>query len=220
MKAIDDNKRNEIISCLINTPEVLTAEDVKMIQDDEELRELYQALVLCKEASVMNQMSVPDVEDELARFKANRKKVIPLYKRWNVFMRIAAIFAGVAVSTLVVAAVLEYQGVDLFHFAKTEVQQDEETALRGSTDVSVAADSPVETVNEKDLNYDNVTLEEIMKNLAEIYGVNVTFENDNVKELRLYVKIEQGKTIREVVEQLGAFEKFDISVNGNTVIVK
>ena len=220
MKAIDDNKRNEIISCLINTPEALTAEDVKMIQEDEELRELYQALVLCKEASVMNQMSVPDVEDELARFKTYRKKVVPLYKRWNVFMRIAAIFAGVAVSTLVVAAVLEYRGVDLFHFAKTEVQQDEETALRESTNVSVAADSPVETVNEKDLNYDNVTLEEIMKNLAEIYGVNVTFENDSVKELRLYVKIEQGKTIQEVVEQLGAFEKFDISVNGNTLVVK
>ena len=43
MKTIDDNKRDEILSCIIDTPENLTNEDIDLILSDEELRELYNA---------------------------------------------------------------------------------------------------------------------------------------------------------------------------------
>lgn len=217
MKAIDENKREDIISRIIDRPESLTNEDVQLILEDEELNDLYNVAVLCKSAVEYDEVKIPDVEEELAEFKASRKKnPVPLYKRRSVFVRIAAVFVGVAVSTLVVAAVLEYRGVDIFHRFTTDTKMEQSA----ENDNVVVVDSSAEKVNEKDLNYDNVTLEEIMNELTTIYNVNVTFEDENVKELRLYVKIEQGKNIREVVEQLGAFEKFDISVNGNSVVVK
>lgn len=218
MKTIDDNKRDEIISRVIDAPELLTPEDIRLIQEDEELNELYNVAVLCKEASMTSKMDIPDVEAELSKFKAQRRNVVPLYKRWNVLKRVAAIFTGVAISTLVVAGVMEYKGIALFHDADKDI---EDSAVVAATSlVGGTVESVMEIVNEKELVYDDVTLEEIMKELAEVYKVRVEFGNDDVKSLRLYVKIESGKTVSEVVDLLGGFDKFDININGNCVTIK
>ncbi len=218
MKTIDDNKRDEIISRLIDAPESLTPEDIQLIQEEEELNELYSMAVLCKEASMSSKVNIPDVETELAEFKAQRSNVVPLFKRWSVLIRAAAIFTGVAISTLVVAGVMEYKGITLFNDSDKDIEDSAEVVTVSSMGGTV--ESAMEIVNEKELIYDNVTLEEIMKELAEVYKVRVEFGNDDVKSLRLYVKIEPGKTISEVVDLLGGFDKFDININGNCVTIK
>ena len=221
MKTIDDNKRDEIMSRVIDAPETLTPEDIQLIQEDKELNELYNVAVLCKDASMAGKVEIPDVDAELAEFKARRKNIVPLYKRWNVLMRVATIFTGVAVSTLVVAGVMEYNGITLFPKIDNADKDIEEYVADVSTSSVVGTiESQEEIVNEKELIYDDVTLEEIMNELAEIYKVKVEFDNDDVKSLRLYVKIEQGKTVSEVVNLLGGFENFDISINVNCVTIK
>lgn len=219
MKTIDDNTRDEIISRVIDAPETLTSEDIRLIHEDKELNELYNSAVLCRDAHIAVDTVIPDVETELAKFKAQKKKVMPLYRRWNALMRIAAVFIGVAVSALVVASVMEYRGFTMFT-ATEKILEEELSAEINTAPVAAVVESETEIVNDKELVYDNVSLEDIMSELAQIYNVSVEFGNDDVKSLRLYVKIERGKTIAEVVSMLGAFEKFDISINENHVIVK
>ena len=68
--------------------------------------------------------------------------------------------------------------------------------------------------------YDNITLEIIVNELAEIYKVKVEFVDNKAKDLRLYVKIEQGKTAKECVEILGAFEQFEIALKEGVITIK
>ena len=78
----------------------------------------------------------------------------------------------------------------------------------------------IEIVTDKDLEYDNVPLETIVEELASIYKVEVNWKTEHVKSLRLYVKIEQGKNVKEAVQVLEVFEQFEISLEGNEVIIK
>lgn len=221
MKTIDDNKRDEILSCIINAPENLTEEDVELILCDEELRELYQMAVLCKDASVAGGMEIPDVEEELAKFKASRKKTALKINWWKPAMRVAAVFAGVAISTVVAVAVFAPRTFGIFVDNSVE-DKIAETRQEGNVTESAPLGGAefIEIVTDKDLVYDNVPLETIVAELASIYKVEVEWKSEEVKALRLYVKIEQGKNLKEAVQVLEVFEQFEINLEGDKVIIK
>lgn len=221
MKTIDDNKRDEILSCIIDTPENLTNEDIDLILSDEELRELYNAAVLCKDSSLASGIKIPDVEEELARFKATRKTAVPKINWWKPVMRVAAIFAGVAVTTVVAVAVFAPRAFDFFAGHTDDDEIAEARDYSGKTESApLGGGEVIEIVTDKDLEYDNVPLETIVEELASIYKVEVNWKTEHVKSLRLYVKIEQGKNVKEAVQVLEVFEQFEISLEGNKVIIK
>lgn len=219
MKTINDNLRDEIIAKVLDAPETLSQEELLLIRNDEELRELYDLAVLCRDAGATESVEVPDVEAELVAFKQSRRKVVPLV-RYQVWKRVAAIFVGGAVMTFAVVAALH---PDWVGFAPEKTDEMAHIEQQASTEPSGAVATPdvaLEIVNDSDLIYDNVSLEAILTEIAEIYKVEVKLESENAKTLRLYVKIEQGKTLSEVVQILGTFEQFDIKSEGNVVIVK
>lgn len=220
MKTIGEEKREELIMRVIDSPQSLTAEDFKLIQSDEELLEIYNAAVLCKEANTIGNVEIPDVEDELSRFKAGRKKVLPFYNRWSSVMRIAAIFVGLVVGSIVIVAAFVPRVFDFVTGYEEQAESEQITQQIKSPNTVVAGSEPVNIINEKALNYDNVTLEAITNELAEIYKIKVVFESEKAKGLRLYLNIEQGKTIQEIVETLGAFEQFDVSLDGEVLSIK
>lgn len=220
MKTIGEEKREELIMRVIDSPQSLTAEDFKLIQGDEELLEIYNAAVLCKEANTIGNVEIPDVEDELSRFKIGRKKVRPLYSRWSSLMRIAAIFVGLVVGSIVMVAAFVPRVFDFVTGYEEQAESEQITQQLKSPNIVIAGSEPVNIINEKALNYDNVTLEAITTELAEIYKIKVVFESEKAKGLRLYLNIEQGKTIQEIVETLGAFEQFDVSLDGEVLSIK
>lgn len=220
MKTIDDNWRDDLLARMIDAPETLTAEDVRLIQEDEELMELYDAAVLCKEACVADDIEIPDVEAELAQFKQARRKTVPLVARFRPLMRVAAIFMGVAVASLVVVAAFKPSVFDFSYGAGADaVAEVNEVQIPNATGTVGVAEA-VAITNESELVYDNVTLDSIMDEIAKIYQVKVSFADGKARELRLYIKIEPGKTVQEVVEALSAFEQFDISYNDNVITIK
>lgn len=220
MKTIGEEKREELIMRVIDSPQSLTAEDFKLIQGDEELLEMYNVAVLCKEANTIGNVEIPDVESELSRFKAGRKKVLPLDNRWSSLMRIAAIFVGLVVGSIVMVAAFVPRVFDFVTGYEEQSESEQITQQLKSPNIVIAGGEPVNIINEKALNYDNVTLEAITTELADIYKIKVFFESEKAKGLRLYLNIEQGKTIQEIVETLGAFEQFDVSLDGEVLSIK
>ena len=73
--------------------------------------------------------------------------------------------------------------------------------------------------NDHELIYDNISLKSITDELSEIYDVDVVYINEKATELRLYLKIEQGKTIQDVVEMLQSFELFATTFENNTLTI-
>lgn len=219
MGIINNNLRDEIIAKVLDAPKSLTQEEILMIQNDEELRELYEMAVMCRDAGAVASVEVPDVEMELARFKQSRRKKMAFVhnRSWK---RIAAIFVGGMMITSAVVAAFNPHLIGLSSESSEELTAFEQSATAESAPVVSAPDDVAEIVNDHDLIYDNVSLETILTEIAGIYKAEMKFENDSAKSLRLYVKIEQGKTLREVVETLGTFEQFDITLDGHRITVK
>lgn len=219
MKTINDNLRDEIIAKVLSAPETLSQEELHLMLSDAELHELYDLAVLCRDTGAMECVEVPDVEAELVAFKQSRRKVSPLV-RYQAWKRVAAIFVGGAVISFVAVAAFFPNWIGLSPEKTDDIAHVEQHISDQSSVTVVSPDVVPEIVNDCDLVYDNVSLESILTELSKIYKVEVKFVNETAKALRMYVKIEQGKTLSEVVQILGTFEQFDITVDGNVVIVK
>lgn len=220
MKALDDITRDRLITLLIDDPESLSQEEIETILHDDELRGLYDAAVLCKEASMPESVREPDVEAELMRFKASRKGISPI-RRWNSqIMRIAAIFAGAIIATIGITAALNPDILHIFNPAASD--RDNTETVIDAENLTAGVNSGVSTpiTNNEELIYDNITLDSITGNLAGIYDVNVVFNNEDAKGIRLYLKIEQGKTIDDIADILNTFEYFKATVSEKTLTIE
>ena len=98
MNPVNNNIRDEIIAKVIDAPETLTIDEIALIDTDAELRELYETAVLCKDASLIKNIEIPDVEKELAKFKASRRKIVPIMNRWSICCYFAHSFSCVCTS--------------------------------------------------------------------------------------------------------------------------
>lgn len=219
MKTLNETYRDEIISRLINSLETLTSEDITLIKNDKELSELYNAANLLQEASVLKDIEIPDVETELIKFKAQHQNIRTI-KPWQPLMRIAAIFITVAITSIVIVAAFNPQIVEYIsgYDSLNEVESFEETKDSPISTTSGAIENIVIT-NDHELIYDNISLKSITDELSEIYDVDVVYRNEKATELRLYLKIEQGKTIQDVVEMLQSFELFATTFENNTLTI-
>lgn len=219
MKTLNETYRDEIISRLINSLETLTSEDITLIKNDKELSELYNAANLLQEASVLKDIEIPDVETELIKFKAQHQNIRTI-KPWQPLMRIAAIFITVAITSIVIVAAFNPQIVEYIsgYDSLNEVESFEETKDSPISTTSGAIENIVIT-NDHELIYDNISLKSITDELSEIYDIDVVYRNEKATELRLYLKIEQGKTIQDVVEMLQSFELFATTFENNTLTI-
>ena len=68
--------------------------------------------------------------------------------------------------------------------------------------------------------FDNVTLEQIIRETAEFYGMNYSFDREEPRLLRLHVKWNQQQPMDSFVSRLNRFEKFNIIINDNTIIIQ
>ncbi len=216
MKSIDDTIRDRIISRLIDAPETLSAEDIELIQSDRELREIYEAAVLCKEAYSMDSTNIPDVETELKHFKKSHWSIKIIHFR--PILRIAAIFTGILIATIGITAALNPE--ILYFFKKTDPTEDI-IGLQNIPSGSITGYNEIESpvTNKSELLYDNVRLDSITQEIGKIYNVKVTFNNDMHKELRLYLRIPEGKSINDVVAILNTFEYFKVHIENGTLII-
>lgn len=220
MKTLNESYRDIIISRLINSPETLTSEDITLIQNDKELSELYNAANLLQESSALKNIEIPDIETELIKFKTQRKKIRPI-KPWVQLMRIAAIFIIIAITSIVIVAAFNPQIVDYItgYDSLNEIESIEKIKNTSISTTSGTIENIVIT-NDHELIYDNISLKSITDELSEIYDVDVVYINEKATELRLYLKIEQGKTIQDVVEMLQSFELFATTFENNTLTIQ
>ncbi|MBR6639878.1 MAG: DUF4974 domain-containing protein [Muribaculaceae bacterium] len=220
MKTLNESYRDIIISRLINSPETLTSEDITLIQNDKELSELYNAANLLQESSALKNIEIPDIETELIKFKTQRKKIRPI-KPWVQLMRIAAIFIIIAITSIVIVAAFNPQIVDYItgYDSLNEIESIEKIKNTSISTTSGTIENIVIT-NDHELIYDNISLKSITDELSEIYKIDVVYINKQATELRLYLKIEQDKTIQDVVEMLQSFELFATTFENNTLTIQ
>lgn len=219
MKTTDSNTQEILTEKIINEPQSLTAEEISLIESDQYLSDIYSAAVLCKEACTSSDVTIPDIEQELRNFKKRRRP--HMTKLLFYAMRTAAIFILVLITSVIVVASYDKQLINSIFNNYNNTEETENTTSIGKTVAESSYSDAISPVtNDTQLIYDNMTLRQIMNEIADIYHVNIVFENKESQNLRLYLKIEPGCTITDVTEKLNSFESITATINNNDIIIK
>lgn len=203
----------EKILDLIDHSEHYSEEQIRQLLADEECRHLYETLVEVDAAMAPGQPE-PDLDAEwtaLQRRVARR----PVRLRWQ---KIAASFVGVLiVSGIALAAIrLARRPPSATPPPAATVQaapQPIDTVIRDTT-TTQAPKAPVHRV------FENVTLEKMLGEMADYYGLKVAFRREAARQLRFYYEWDSQKGLQRTVDDLNQFENINITVEARQIIVE
>ena len=207
----------EIVLDIIEHPEKYTSEQLAEIMSDSETREIYN--LLCKTDSAIEADKKVDVDAEWADFM-EKHSARRRHRFFWLGSRAASIAAVVCTSIAAVAAGIAVTVAVIDHKPKAV---DEYVAVAPSV-VAVSKDT-ITTKNDTvklsrtPIMFEDEPLEKIMKEVADIYCVELKFNNKEAALLHLYYKFDPSLTLNEVVEQLNTFEQINIKQNGNILTI-
>lgn len=234
----------EKILDIIDHQEKYSDEEIREILQDEECRKLYQTMMevdsallqqnLNTQASISHSPddalssnsslgnSSPNIDEEWEKFcqEHQLQEVSHPITSWR---KLAASIAGfVLISGIAFAAIHTYIKRSQ---ETTQVTADThpEVIKSDSAKQVTAKDSLTNPKPEKPAihkTFENVAFEQMISEIASYYDLQVKFENNEDKTLRLYYEWNSHSSIENIVKELNQFENVNIELQQNELIVK
>ena len=221
----------EKILDIIDHQEKYSDEEIREILQDEECRKLYQTMMEV-DSALENSSPIINVDEEWEKFSqehqlqeeatqnAAQKAASHPITSWR---KLAASIAGfVLISGIAFAAI--------HTFIK---RSQEPTQVTADTHPEVIKSDSVKQVAENDSlpqpkpekpaihkTFENVAFEKMISEIASYYDLQVKFENNEDKTLRLYYEWNSHSSIENIVKELNQFENVNIELQQNELIVK
>ena len=205
----------EKILDMIDHQEKYTDDEIREMLRDEECRKLYQTMQEVDSALLKHQATEADVDEAWGKFSDEHRPF-----SWR---KIAASVAGfILVSGIAFAAIHTYirKSQEPMLIAENAEQGAVGDSLKNDT-AKVA--TPLAAKVEKPAihkTFENVAFSQMMAEIAAYYDLQVKFESDEAKSLRLYYEWDSHTNIEDVIKELNQFENVDIALQGNEIIVK
>lgn len=234
----------EKILDIIDHQEKYSDEEIREILQDEECRKLYQTMMevdsallqqnLNTQASISHSPddalssnsslgnSSPNIDEEWEKFSQEHQlqEVSHPITSWR---KLAASIAGfVLISGIAFAAIHTFIKRSQ---EPTQVTADthQETMKSDSVKLVAVKDSLPQPKPEKPAihkTFENVAFEQMISEIASYYDLQVKFENNEDKTLRLYYEWNSHSSIENIVKELNQFENVNIELQQNELIVK
>lgn len=212
-------EKYDIVLEIIEHPENYTEEQLREILSDTETREIYN--LLCKTESAVKAQRQVDVDAEWQAFASSHEQ-----KRRHVLWfgsRAASITAFVATS-LVAAAIGVAVTVSVVSHSSAESQNESDNIAVSKSAAKTLINNDTITIKPNSAGtitepvmFEDETLQTIMETIANAYGVEVKFNNQDVASLHLHYKLNPALPLDEIIKQLNTFKQINITRNGNTV---
>ena len=221
----------EKILDIIDHQEKYSDEEIREILQDEECRKLYQTMVEV-DSALENPSPIINVDEEWEKFSqehqlqeeatqnAAQEAASHPITSWR---KLAASIAGfVLISGIAFAAIHTYIKRSQ---ETTQVTADThpEVIKSDSAKQVAAKDSLTHPKPEKPAihkTFENVAFEQMISEIASYYDLQVKFENNEDKTLRLYYEWNSHSSIENIVKELNQFENVNIELQQNELIVK
>ena len=211
----------EKILDIIDHQEKYSDEEIREILQDEECRKLYQTMVEV-DSALESPSPIINVDEEWEKFsqKHQLQEVSHPITSWR---KLAASTAGfVLISGIAFAAIHTYIKRSQ---EPTQVTADTHPeAIKSDSAKQVAAkDSLTHPKPEKPAihkTFENVAFDQMISEIASYYDLQVKFENNEDKTLRLYYEWNSHSSIENIVKELNQFENVNIELQQNELIVK
>ena len=221
----------EKILDIIDHQEKYSDEEIREILQDEECRKLYQTMMEV-DSALENPSPIINVDEEWEKFSqehqlqeeatqnAAQEAASHPITSWR---KLAASIAGfVLISGIAFAAIHTYIKRSQ---EPTQVTADTHPEAIKSDSVKQVAgkDSLTHPKPEKPVihkTFENVAFEQMISEIASYYDLQVKFENNEDKTLRLYYEWDSHLSIENIVKELNQFENVNIKLQQNELIVK
>ena len=221
----------EKILDIIDHQEKYSDEEIREILQDEECRKLYQTMMEV-DSALENPSPIINVDEEWEKFsqehqlqeEATQNAALEAASHpitsWR---KLEASIAGfVLISGIAFASIHTYIKRSQ---EPTQVTADThpEVIKSDSAKQVAAKDSLTHPKPEKPAihkTFENVAFEQMISEIASYYDLQVKFENNEDKTLRLYYEWNSHSSIENIVKELNQFENVNIELQQNELIVK
>lgn len=221
MKNID---KTELLLDIQEHPEKYSDEQLNsLLAEDKELAEMMEQLATTKRALAKKdaEEEQPDMDALWQEFEAEHGEEFdkPEAKRIRMPLRkIAALFIGAVFTAGVAFAAIQM----VMNVSKPAPEPTKtEAPAAAPKAVQPKDEAPADTVvAEKSVTFDNITLEQILTQIAAHYKAEVEFENEDARSYRLFIKWNSNEPLERIVERLNNFESINIELKDHKMTVK
>lgn len=235
-----DSQKWDMLLDLLEHPEKYSETQKDELLGDEEVNELYQQLVETRQsldfAMSKEKMKMPSIDAEWEKLKeekqqkeemsqnAETQQTAKLFSLWSPMRKVAAVAAVLVVSGITFAAIhlvtrshqpSDNSNTELVASQKDSIQQvsaPQKSNIEEKTDSASLAQLP--------LVYENAELQNILTPIAGHFHLQVTYQNESARHIRLFLQLEKNMSLDDIIELMNHFEKVNIRHEGQTLIVE
>ena len=240
-----DSQKWDMLLDLLERPEKYSETQKDELLGDEEVNELYQQLVETRQsldfAKSKEEMKMPSIDAEWEKLKdemklkemqqkeemnqnAETQQTAKLFPLWSPMRKVAAVAAVLVVSGITFAAIhlvtrshqaSDKHNTELVASRKDSIQQvsaPQKSNIEEKTDSASLAQLP--------LVYENAELQDILTPIAGHFHLQVTYQNESARHIRLFLQLEKNMSLDDIIELMNHFEKVNIRHEGQTLIVE
>lgn len=220
---LGDEEVNELYQQLVETRQSLdfakSKEKMKMPSIDAEWEKLKDEMKL-KEKQLKEEKQQ---KEEMSQ-NAETQQTAKLFSLWSPMRKVAAVAAVLVVSGITFAAIhlvtrshqpSDNSNTELVASQKDSIQQvsaPQKSNIEEKTDSASLAQLP--------LVYENAELQNILTPIAGHFHLQVTYQNESARHIRLFLQLEKNMSLDDIIELLNHFEKVNIRHEGQTLIVE
>ena len=115
--------------------------------------------------------------------------------------------------------------IRLLHARDTSYRQGDTSQVKvaASPNTAVVSDKATSSDVKKEIvhkTFDNVSLETMLGEMAEYYGVKIVFQNQEAKQLRFYYEWNSENCLQSVVDELNHSQQIILSLDNEQLVVE
>ena len=240
-----DSQKWNLLLDLLEHPEKYSETQKDELLGDKEVNELYQQLIETRQSldfgKLKEEMKMPSIDAEWEKLKEEQQKddmkqedemsqnaeiqqTAKLFPLWSPMRKVAAVAAVLVVSGITFAAIhlvtrshqaSDKHNTELVASRKDSIQQvsaPQKSNIEEKTDSVSLAQLP--------LVYENAELQNILTPIAGHFHLQVTYQNESARHIRLFLQLEKNMSLDDIIELMNHFEKVNIRHEGQTLIVE
>lgn len=218
---------------MLDNPDAYSEQEIRdIINKDDETREAYHIMVAAKQGYHSKKEETIDVDKTWEKLKASphpspvgREKAHQNVSR--LWIKIAASIIGILFTGAIAYAACVKLGIVTSPLIAEQRRPSWPSAtekaanpLRTTTRVAHATKLDNDTIKTEAVIYDNIPLEKMLSEIVAFYGFEVTFKNDEARQLRFHFVWNRNERIDKVVENLNHFESLNVTLQNKQLIVE
>lgn len=235
-----DSQKWDMLLNLLEHPEKYSETQKDELLGDKEVNELYQQLIETRQsldfAMSKKKMKMPSIDAEWEKLKeekqqkeemnqnAETQQTAKLFPLWSPMRKVAAVAAVLVVSGITFAAIhlvtRSHQASDKYNTELVASQKDSIQQVSAPQKSNIEEKTDSASLAQLPLVYENAELQNILTPIAGHFHLQVTYQNESARHIRLFLQLEKNMSLDDIIELLNHFEKVNIRHEGQTLIVE